>query len=89
MAERTSIADEIVTSVKQLAPGTTTCPGVLSEKILKARGYELSARDALTVLRECYLELRRQGKIRFFQRGKLIPPGKDNFRGPFRVAKFR
>lgn len=86
VADRASLIDAIVTGVRKLAPGTTECPGVLAQRILEGRGFRLDARDALLCLRELYFELRRAGRVRFFQKGRVVPPGKDDFRGPFRVA---
>jgi len=85
-ADRPGLEAEVRAAVASLRPGTTVCPGVLAEQIARGRGHALTARDALACLREVYFELRAARRLRFYQRGVLVPPGKDTVRGPFRVG---
>lgn len=80
--------DEAVTaSVRALRSGTTACPGVLGEAVLRAHGFEVDARDALLLLRGRLLALRDAGRLRFFQKGVVVPLGKASLRGPFRLGR--
>ena len=80
------VDDDIVTAVRSLAAGTTACPGVLGERILRAHGLDVDARDALLLLRERLFALRAAGRLRFLQKGVVVPLGKRAFRGPFRLG---
>jgi hypothetical protein len=83
---RGELADAVVGAVRGLKPKSTECPGTLAEKLASKAGLTISARDALACLREIYFDLRAQGKIRFYQKGIVIPAGKEDFRGPFRIG---
>jgi hypothetical protein len=82
-----SLDDAIVAAVAALRPGTTACPGVLGEQMLRAHGFEVDARDALLLVRERLLTLRAAGRLRFYQKGVVVPLGKGAPRGPFRVGR--
>lgn len=78
---------EALARLRRQAKGDTWCPGTLSFEVLEALGIRASdARDALAVCRARWLALRASGKVRFFQRGRLVPPGKTEIRGPWRVG---
>jgi hypothetical protein len=82
------VLDEAVTAgVRALRPGATACPGVLGEAVLRAHGFEVDARDALLLLRGRLLALRDDGRLRFFQKGVVVPLGRTTPRGPFRLGR--
>ena len=72
--------------LRRQAKGDTWCPGTLSFEVLGELGIRVrDARDALSVCRARWLAMRGAGRVRFYQRGRLVPPGKDEIRGPWRV----
>ncbi len=78
----------ILREIASLAKDSTICPGRLSKKVLDELGTEVEEeRDALSILRELLFQMRKDGKIRFYQKNVLLPPGKGaaDIRGPFRV----
>ena len=83
----TALQQAVLLAIGNLPPSSTCCPGVLAERLLKEQQIVADARDSLALLREIYFKLRAGGKIRFLQKGVVIPPGKDFFRGPFRLGK--
>ncbi len=86
-ADVRGLEDEISRAVSSLRPGTTLCPGVLAEQLARGRGVELTASDALACLRETYFALRAAKRLRFYQKGVVVPLGKDTLRGPFRLGR--
>jgi hypothetical protein len=78
--------DAVVAAVRALPPGATACPGVLGEGVLRAHGFDVDARDALLLLRERLFALRDAGRLRFLQKGVVVPRGKRALRGPFRLG---
>jgi hypothetical protein len=78
--------EAIVAGVRALRSGAPACPGVLGEQVLRAHGLEVDARDALLLLRERLHALRDAGRVRFLQKGAVVPLGKRDLRGPFRLG---
>jgi len=86
-ADPGAIEAEVLAAVSTLRPHTTICPGVLAEQIARGHGLALTARDALACLREVYFTLRIARRLRFFQKGVVVPLGKTTLRGPFRLGR--
>lgn len=79
---------KILEELSQLDKDATICPGRLAKTVLDRLGFQLKEeRDALSVLRESLFALREQGRLRFFQKNRLVPKGKGpmDIKGPFRV----
>ncbi len=86
-AEPARLEVEILAAISALRPDTTVCPGVLAEQIARSHGQDLTARDALACLRETYFGLRAARRLRFYQKGVVVPLGKETLRGPFRLGR--
>jgi hypothetical protein len=82
-----AIDQALMRAVSELRPGATACPGILGEQVLRERGFEVDARDALLLVRQRLLALRAAGRVRFYQKGIVVPLGKAAPRGPFRVGR--
>jgi hypothetical protein len=81
--------DAALLSLLRACPrGETLDPGATALRILSDLGAApRDARDALAVVRGRCLALREQGLVRFYQRGRLLPPGKTFVRGPWRLGR--
>ena len=86
MVHRAEIGELVISELARLVDGATACPGTVCKRILDARGVVLDARDALLCLRELLFALRAAKRLRFFQKGRVVPPGKETIRGPFRLG---
>lgn len=62
-------------------------PGPLAFAVLRGLSVPVrDARDALAVARAEFYALRAAGRVRFVQRGRVVPPGRAFVAGPWRVA---
>lgn len=86
-ADLPGLEAEVRAAIAALRPDTTVCPGVLAEQIARSHGQDLTARDALACLRETYFGLRSARRLRFYQKGVVVPLGKETLRGPFRLGR--
>ncbi len=78
----------IMNEVAKLKKDVTICPGKLSKLVVDELNLGCEEeRDALSLLRELLFQMRQEGKLRFYQKNVLFPPGKGamDIRGPFRV----
>lgn len=86
-AKAAEVSQQIVEAIAQLRSGTTICPGDLAYRLTQSLGLPVaSARDALALMRSQYLRLRNERKLRFFQKGVVLPITKFP-KGPFRLGR--
>jgi Protein of unknown function (DUF3253) len=80
IAQESSVMKErLLTAIAKLKPGTTICPGALSQEVLPGTD------QPLTVLRPLIFELAISRRLRLSQKGTIMLWQK--IRGPFRVGK--
>jgi hypothetical protein len=78
---------EIISAVLLLRSQETLCPKTLAHEKLVAKGFSLEPQNALACLRELYFSLREKNKLRFYQKGKVIPKNTLVFKGTFHIGR--